>query len=61
MSNTENHLQSQCLESAIKNGNNISQQDKEKALIFLRGHIHDDLKSKYLTEKKKILSTYGTP
>lgn len=50
----EIHLQSQCLENAIKNGNTMSQQDKAKALIFLRRHIHDDLKTEYLTEKDPL-------
>ncbi|XP_057811705.1 uncharacterized protein LOC131025944 [Salvia miltiorrhiza] len=35
----------------IKEGNKASDQDCAKALIFLRHHLHDDLKTEYLTVK----------
>ena len=39
------------LEETIKEGNEESQQDCAKALIFLRHHLHEDLKNEYLTIK----------
>ena len=35
----------------IKEGNEESQQDCAKALIFLRRHLHEDLNNEYLTIK----------
>ncbi|KAL6544087.1 hypothetical protein OROGR_010584 [Orobanche gracilis] len=45
------HLNSKGLGETIKEGNKESQQDRAKALIFLRHHLHDDLKVEYLTVK----------
>ncbi|KAL6543983.1 hypothetical protein OROGR_010480 [Orobanche gracilis] len=45
------HLISKGLGETIKEGNKESQQDRAKALIFLRHHLHDDLKVEYLTVK----------
>ena len=47
----EIHLQSQNLGETIKDENDMSQQDKAKTLIFIRHHIHNDLKNEYLTIK----------
>ena len=47
----EIHLTSMNLRETIKEGNDESQQDCAKALIFLRHHLHEDLKYKYLTVK----------
>ena len=44
-------LQAKSLGDTIKKGNTASQQDLAKALIFLRHHIHEGLKSEYLTIK----------
>ncbi len=43
------YLSSKGLGDAIKENNETSEQDKAKAMIFLRHHIHDSLKSEYLT------------
>ncbi|XP_057770762.1 uncharacterized protein LOC130990557 [Salvia miltiorrhiza] len=45
------HLISRGLGETIKKGNKASDQDRAKALIFLRHHLHDDLKTEYLTVK----------
>ncbi|XP_057776864.1 uncharacterized protein LOC130995551 [Salvia miltiorrhiza] len=45
------HLISRGLGETIKEGNKASDQDRAKALIFLRHHLHDDLKTEYLTVK----------
>lgn len=45
------HLVSKGLGETIKEGNKESLQDRAKALIFLRHHLHDGLKIEYLTEK----------
>jgi hypothetical protein len=34
------------LENTIKKENQASQQDRAKAIIFLRHHLHDELKKK---------------
>ena len=47
----EIHLTSMNLRETIKEGNEESQQDCAKALIFLMHHLHEDLKNEYLTEK----------
>ena len=39
------------LGETIKEGNEESQQDYAKTLIFLRHHLHEDLENKYLTVK----------
>ena len=39
------HLQSRKLGDTIKECNKISPEEKASALIFLRHHIHDDLKN----------------
>ena len=47
----EIHLTSMNLGETIKEGNEESQQDYAKTLIFLRHHFHEDLKNEYLTVK----------
>ncbi|XP_073121511.1 uncharacterized protein [Henckelia pumila] len=48
----EIHLISMNLGDTIKEGNEMSQQDRAKALIFLRHHLNDGLKIEYLTVKE---------
>ena len=40
---------------AIKEGNMASEQQKAKALIFLRHHINESLKNEYLTVKNLLV------
>ena len=47
----EMHLHIMNLINTIKEGNAMTSQEKAKAMIFLRHHIHEDLKSKYLILK----------
>ncbi|KAJ3681083.1 hypothetical protein LUZ60_015572 [Juncus effusus] len=47
----EIHLDAMGLEDTIKAGNKASIQDRAKAMIFLRHHLHESLKSEYLTVK----------
>ncbi|XP_052875879.1 uncharacterized protein LOC108488044 [Gossypium arboreum] len=47
----EIHLDAKGLGEAIKEGNEESTQDKAKAMIFLRHHLHEGLKAEYLTVK----------
>ncbi|KAL5713760.1 hypothetical protein ACHQM5_015809 [Ranunculus cassubicifolius] len=48
------HLHAKGLEKTIMDGNNESQQDRAKAMIFLRHHLHEGLKSEYLTVKDPL-------
>ncbi|XP_045797770.1 uncharacterized protein LOC123891953 [Trifolium pratense] len=41
--------------NAIKTGNNASEQQKAKALIFIRRHLHEGLKNEYLTVKDPLV------
>ncbi|WJZ86250.1 hypothetical protein VitviT2T_005726 [Vitis vinifera] len=45
----ELHLDAMNLGATIKQGNQASLQDRAKALIFLRHHLHEGLKNEYLT------------
>lgn len=47
----EIHLNANGLGDTIKAGNNASSQNKAKAMIFLRHHLHEALKTEYLTVK----------
>ncbi|XP_040967172.1 uncharacterized protein [Gossypium hirsutum] len=47
----EIHLDAKGLGETIKEGNEESTQDKAKAMIFLRHHLHEGLKTEYLTIK----------
>ena len=51
----EIHLDAMNLGNTIKEGNVASQQDRAKALIFLRHHIDEGLKSEYLTVKDPLI------
>jgi len=44
-------LSAKGLEGTILEGNQAGNQDKAKAMIFLRHHLHGDLKNEYLTVK----------
>ncbi|XP_076939715.1 uncharacterized protein LOC143608596 [Bidens hawaiensis] len=48
------HLNANNLGDTIKEGNTTSTQDKVKVMIFLRHHIHADLKTEYLTVKDPL-------
>lgn len=48
----EIHLDSMNLGETIKENNDASPQDPAKAMIFLRHHLHEQLKSEYLTVKE---------
>ncbi|XP_012844094.1 PREDICTED: uncharacterized protein LOC105964129 [Erythranthe guttata] len=45
------HLNAMNLENTIKDGNEESEQDKTKSMIFIRHHLHEGLKSEYLGVK----------
>ena len=47
----EIHLDAMNLGETIKEGNTTSSQEKAKAMIFLRLHLHEGLKIEYLTVK----------
>ena len=51
----EIHLDAMTLGNTIKGGNTESLQDRAKALIFLRYHIDEGLKSEYLTVKYPLI------
>ncbi|XP_062028974.1 uncharacterized protein LOC133744976 [Rosa rugosa] len=50
----EIHLEAQNLGPTIKEGNSASPQNKAKAMIFLRHHLHQGLKDEYLTVKDPL-------
>ncbi|XP_009607502.1 uncharacterized protein [Nicotiana tomentosiformis] len=50
----EIHLDAKGLGDTIKEGNEASSKDKAKAIIFLRRHLDEGLKSKYLTLKDQF-------
>jgi hypothetical protein len=47
----EIHLTANNLRDTIKYENKVSPQEKTKAMIFLRHHLHEDIKTEYLTVK----------
>ena len=51
----EIHIEANALGETIKDGNNASNQDKAKAMIFLRHHLHEGLKAEYLTIKDPLV------
>ncbi|XP_022005310.1 uncharacterized protein LOC110903799 [Helianthus annuus] len=51
----EIHLNANNLDETIKEGNKSNTQDKAKVMIFLRHHIHEALKSEYLTIKDPLV------
>ncbi|XP_028792888.1 uncharacterized protein LOC114748617 [Neltuma alba] len=50
----EIHLDAKGLGSTILPGNEATSQDKAKAMIFLRHHLHEGLKAEYLTVKDPL-------
>ena len=53
--NAEIHLDAMNLGNTIKGGNTATLQDCAKALIFIRHHIDEGLKSEYLTVKDPVI------
>ncbi|XP_019253909.1 PREDICTED: uncharacterized protein LOC109232604 [Nicotiana attenuata] len=53
-SDAEIHLAAKCLGNTITQGNEASNQDKAKAVIFLRHHLDEGLKVEYLTVKDPL-------
>ncbi|KAG2672077.1 hypothetical protein I3760_13G022300 [Carya illinoinensis] len=51
----EIHLDTMNLGDTIKDGNQGSLQDRAKAMIFLRHHLHEELKTEYLTVKDPLI------
>jgi hypothetical protein len=51
----EIHLEAMNLGNTIKVDNEASQQDRAKAMIFLRHHLHEELKTEYLTVKDPLI------
>jgi len=51
----ETHLNANGFGDAIKEKNNASSQDKAKALIFIRCHLHEGLKAEYLINKDPLV------
>ena len=51
----EINLEAANIGETIKEGNQRSLQDRAKALIFLRHHLHEDLKIEYLTVKDPLI------
>ena len=49
------HLESMGLTDTIKENNNKSSQENEKVMIFLRKHLDECLKCKYLTVKDPLV------
>ncbi|XP_056695624.1 uncharacterized protein [Spinacia oleracea] len=47
----EIHLDAKDIGDTIKEGNKATSQNKAKAMIFLRYHLHEGLKVEYLTVK----------
>ena len=52
--NAKTHLYAMNLGVAIKERNQASLHDKAKTPIFLRHHLHEDLKSEYLNIKDPL-------
>ena len=51
----EINLDAANLGETIKEGNQRSLQDRAETLIFLRHHLHEDLKVEYLTVKDPLI------
>jgi len=51
----EIHLSAMNLGDTIKEENQASPQDLAKAMIFLRHHLHEELKTEYLTVKDPLI------
>ena len=57
--NAEINLDAANLGETIKKVNQMSLQDRAKTLIFLRHHLHEDLKIEYLTIKNPLILWTG--
>ena len=51
----EIHLEAMNLGKIVKDGNAESLQDCAKAIIFIRHHLHEKLKTEYLTVKDSLI------
>ncbi|KAJ8752662.1 hypothetical protein K2173_005551 [Erythroxylum novogranatense] len=51
----EIHLNAENLRNTIKEENQTSEQDRAKAMIFFRRHLHEELKTEYLTIKDPLV------
>ncbi|KAH7857353.1 hypothetical protein Vadar_011686 [Vaccinium darrowii] len=51
----EIHLDAMEIGRTITNGNSASLKDRARAMIFIRHHLHEDLKSEYLTVKDPLV------
>ena len=51
----EIYLEVNALGETIKDGNNASNHNKAKAMIFLRHNLHEGLKAEYLTIKDPLV------
>ncbi|KAJ0042706.1 hypothetical protein Pint_17813 [Pistacia integerrima] len=51
----EIHLDAMGFVDTIKEGNESSNQDKAKAMIFLQHHLYEGLKTKYLMVKDPLI------
>ena len=50
----EIHLEAMALAETIKDDNEESPQNRAKAMIFIRHHLHGELKTEFLTEKDPL-------
>ncbi|KAL4610910.1 hypothetical protein ACB092_08G086500 [Castanea dentata] len=50
----EIHLEAMALAETIKDDNEESPQNRAKAMIFIRHHLHEELKIEYLMEKDPL-------
>ena len=51
----EIHLEAMNLGATIKDGNQASPQNCAKTMIFIRHHLHEELKTEYLTVKNPLI------
>jgi hypothetical protein len=51
----EIHLEAMNLGDTIKDGNQASPQNRTKSMIFIRHHLHEELKTEYLTVKDPLI------
>ena len=51
----EIHLEAMALTETIKDGNRASSHNNTKAMIFIRHHLHEELKTEYLTEENPLV------
>ena len=51
----EIHLEAMALTETIKDGNRASSHNKTKEMIFIRHHLHEELKTEDLTEENPLV------